>query len=81
MKTDIVRAAAMPEFVLSVDLADGRAGTFDLKPHLSQPGLKALRDPAYFAQVQVLLGAPTWPEGEDIAPETVASELKLFQAA
>jgi hypothetical protein len=52
-----------------------------IKPWLAQPGLRALRDPAYFAQVGVLLGAATWPDGEDIAPETLVSALQVEQPA
>lgn len=81
MNADLLHVSPLPDFVLSVELADGRRGTFDMKPHLSLPGLKALRDPAYFAQVRVLLGAATWPDGEDVSPSTVAAELATYQAA
>jgi hypothetical protein len=81
MRADLVQVRPLPDFVLRVELSDGRRGTFDLKPHLRQPGLKALRDPSYFAQVHVLLGAATWPDGEDIAPETLAAELISLQTA
>ena len=32
---------------------------------------RELKDPAYFRQVRVAIGAVTWPHGQDIAPETV----------
>jgi hypothetical protein len=67
--------------MLQVELEDGRCGVFDLKTYLQMPGFKALCDPAYFSQVQVLCGAVTWPDGEDIAPETLAAELKSLASA
>ena len=76
MQHDVKHLSPLPDFMLQVELEDGRHGIFDLKPHLQMPGFKALRDPVYFAQVRVLCGAVTWPDGEDIAPETLAAELK-----
>jgi hypothetical protein len=67
--------------MLQVEFEDGRCGVFDLKTYLQMPGFKALRDPAYFSQVQVPCGAVTWPDGEDIAPETLAGELKSLASA
>lgn len=81
MNTDIKTIKALPDHRLQVELADGRRGVFDLAPHLGHPGLAALADPIYFNRVTVLLGAATWPGGEDIAPETLASELQALQAA
>ena len=75
MKHDLKVARALPEFMVEIELVDGSRGVFDLKPHLGHPGLSALRDPCYFEKVMILAGAATWPNGEDIAPETIAQEL------
>jgi len=80
MNDDITSIKPLPDFKLQVTLADGRQGVFSLVPHLASPGLSALRDPAYFSRVQILFGAATWPDGEDIAPETMAAELKAFES-
>ena len=81
MNTDIKTVKPLPDHQLEVELVDGRRGIFDLKPYLDRPGLAALADPEYFSRVTVLLGAATWPGGEDIAPETLAAELQSLQAA
>lgn len=81
MNTDIKTIKALPDFKLQVELADGSRGVFDLRPHLGHPGMAALADPAYFSRVTVLLGAATWPGGEDIAPETLAAQLQSLQVA
>jgi hypothetical protein len=81
MDNDIKTIKALPDFKLQVELADGRRGVFDLKPYLGHPGMAALADPAYFNRVTVLMGAATWPGGEDIAPETLATQLQSLQVA
>jgi hypothetical protein len=81
MKIDVVHVRAMAGHRLEVELADGRRGVFDLRPHLDRPGLRALRDEQYFARAGTLCGAVTWPDGEDIAPETLVAELQLTQPA
>lgn len=48
---------------------------------LELPGMQALANPTYFARVGMFLGAVTWPDGEDISPDTLAAALKQHQAA
>ena len=81
MQLDVKHLSPLPDFMLQVELEDGRRGVFDLKPYLHLPGFKALRDPVYFGQVQILCGAATWPDGEDIAPESLAAALKTLASA
>ena len=81
MQHDVKQVSPLPDFLLQVELENGRRGVFDLKPYLQMPGFKALRDPVYFGQVQILCGAATWPDGEDIAPETLAAALKTLASA
>lgn len=78
---DAKKIQALPDFKLQVELTDGQQGYFDMTPHLALPGFSALRDPAYFNRVAILYGAATWPDGEDIAPETLAAELKTLASA
>lgn len=81
MNADAKHIKALPNFLLQVELVDGRSGKFDVSPYLDHPGFEALRDPTYFGRVQVLCGAATWPDGEDIAPATLAAELKTLASA
>ena len=50
---------------------DGSEGVHDFAALVSEPDpmLEPLRDEAYFARVFLEFGAPTWPNGFDIAPE------------
>ena len=54
-----------------------KLGGFRLRVHLNEPGsmLLPLRDEAYFARVFLEFGAPTWPNGFDIAPEWLRREM------
>ena len=81
MQHDVKQVSPLPDFLLQAALENGRRGVFDLKPYLQMPGFKALRDPVYFGQVQILCGAATWPDGEDIAPESLAAALKTLASA
>jgi hypothetical protein len=40
------------------------------------PMLEPLRDPAYFQRVFLEFGAPTWPNGFDVAPEWLRCEME-----
>lgn len=81
MDWDVKTVRALPDHKLAVELGDGRRGVFDLRPFLDRPGLQRLNDPGYFASVGVRLGALTWPQGEDIAPDTLVAHLQVAQVA
>lgn len=81
MSFEAKKIEPLPDFKLQVELANGQQGCFDMAPHLALPGLSALRDPAYFSRVSILYGAATWPDGEDIAPESWAAEPKALASA
>ncbi len=78
MHWDVKHARPLDDHQIYVELEDGRKGIFDLKPYLDFGVFKELRDPAYFNQVGVVLGAITWPHEQDIAPETLVAELLPF---
>ncbi len=64
---------------LRVELADGREGLFDVTPYLDHGVFRELKDPAYFKQVGIVLGALTWPNEQDIAPETLLAGLQPLE--
>ena len=74
MLKDIVAAKAVGDYRLHLCFEDGMEGVVDLAPVLSFRGVfEPLRDPAYFAQVRVdpEAGSVAWPNGADLAPETL----------
>lgn len=65
-------------FRLRVSFDDGSAGERDFASLTKEPGpmLEPLRDEVYFARVFLEFGAPTWPNGFDIAPEWLRREME-----
>ena len=74
-------AKPLPDYRIYVEVKDGRKGIFDLKPYLDHGVFRELRDLNYFNRVGIVLGAVTWPHGQDIAPETLLSEMAPADAS
>ena len=82
MKWRVVKAQACDAYSLDLTFQDGRRKRVNLLPLLDGPVFEPLRDPKYFARVQLdpVAGTVVWPNGADIAPETLyelASESKV----
>ena len=75
MYWDVKIAKPLSDYRLYVEVEDGRKGIFDLRPYLDHGVFRELRDLHYFNRVGIVLGAVTWPHGQDIAPETLLSEM------
>ncbi len=75
MYWDVTTVRPLPDYLLYVEVEDGRKGVFDLKPYLAHGVFRELRDVGYFNRVDILFGAITWPNEQDIAPETLLAEL------
>lgn len=76
MYWDVKRVKPLPNYEIYVEVADGRKGIFDLKPYLDHGVFRELKDVNYFNQVGIVFGAVTWPNEQDIAPETLLAELR-----
>jgi hypothetical protein len=63
---------------LAVVFSDDTQGVAELSDLIARPGamVEPLRDPAYFARVFIEAGAPTWPNGFDLAPWALHDRLK-----
>jgi hypothetical protein len=67
----VVRAEYRGEFKIKLAFNDGVEGTIDFSDWLTGPVFEPLRDPSYFARFFLEGGTVTWPNGADIAPETL----------
>lgn len=76
MYWDVTTVKPLPDYLLYLEIQDGRKGVFDMKPYLTKGIFRELNDVRYFNQVGILLGAVTWPNEQDIAPETLLAGLK-----
>jgi len=83
MKTlpTVVDAEYRGEFKIRLIFNDGVAGTIDFSDWLHGPVFEPLKDPAYFARFFIEGGTVAWPNGADIAPETLHEQAKADEAA
>lgn len=73
MKWRVVTAEACGAHSLDLTFKDGRRKRVNLRPLLEGPVFEPLLDPDYFALVKLdrVAGTVAWPNGADIAPETL----------
>jgi hypothetical protein len=78
MLTKITRLEKLGSFRLRIRFNDGSEGVHDFAAMVQEPGsmLAPLRDQRYFERVFLECGAPTWPNGFDIAPEWLRREME-----
>jgi hypothetical protein len=71
----VVRATHDSGFRIHLTFNDGTEASVDFESWLDGPIFEPLRQPAYFQKFFVDGGTVVWPNGADIAPET------LYEAA
>ncbi|MBM2809339.1 MAG: uncharacterized protein HW416_98 [Chloroflexi bacterium] len=77
----VVSIEPLPNMRLRVSFVDGTAGEVDLGGFLTDPRVvgtvfESLRDPLAFAQAAVVMGAVQWPNGADLAPDTMYDAIR-----
>ena len=64
------------QYVYYVEFDDGTKGHVDFSPYLEKgPTFEAFRDLAFFRRARIEGGTIAWPNGADIAPETLYDKL------
>jgi len=73
MKWRVVKAKVSGPHLLDLTFKDGTRKQVDLLPLLEGPVFQPLQDPAFFARAVLdpVAGTVMWPNGADIAPETL----------
>ena len=74
----VIKVSALPDGLLSVTLQDGRCGEFDVKPYMQSDFFGALKNDSYFKQVGLFFSGVGWPDGQDLGPDTIAAQLRVF---
>ena len=77
----VVQAEHRGEFKIRLVFDDGVEGTVDFADWLEGPVFEPLKDTSYFARFFVEGGTVVWPNGADIAPETLHERAKASAAA
>ena len=71
----VIHAKYRDKFRIRLTFNDGTAETVDFSPWLEGPIFEPLREVTYFRRFFIDAGTISWPNGADIAPET------LYEAA
>lgn len=77
----VIRAEYRGEYRIHLVFNDGVENTVDFEPWLDGPVFEPLKDRSYFKRFFVEGGTVTWPNGADIAPETLYERAKSEAAA
>ena len=77
---NVVGAKYDAEFRIRVTFNDGTEATVDFRPWLSGPVFEPLKHVAYFRKFFVDGGTVAWPNGADIAPETLYEAARTTQS-
>lgn len=77
----VTRAEHRGGFSIHLTFNDGTEGVVDFTRWLIGPVFEPLREPSYFQRFFIEGGTVAWPNGADIAPETLYDEAKSSAAA
>ena len=77
----VIRAKYDDGFRIRLTFNDDLQGTIDLQSWLDGPIFEPLKEPIYFQQFFIDGGTIVWPNGADIAPETLYEAVKHKGAA
>ena len=77
----VIRAKYDGGFRIHVTFSDNVQSTVDLQSWLEGPIFEQLKDQSYFQRFFIDGGTVVWPNGADIAPETLYEAVKLAGAA
>ncbi len=74
---DVTQIEYRSEYSFLIVFDDGTSAVIDFSSYLQRgPIFAALRDPAVFRQARIEGGTIAWPNGADIAPETLYEKCK-----
>src|SRR3990167_5043142 len=78
----VIRAEYRDGFRIHLTFNDNSERTVDFRPWLDGPIFEPLKDPNYFQRFFLEGGTVVWPNGADIAPETLyEAGIRARQAA
>lgn len=76
----VIRAEYKGDYRIHLTFADGTANTLDFGPWLEGPVFEPLKDREYFKRFFLEAGTVAWPNGADVAPETLYEVAKAGAA-
>ncbi len=74
---EVVKVEYIGGYVYHIQFDDGLGGEVDLEPYVGRgPVFEPLRDQTFFRRATVEGGTIAWPNGADIAPETLYEQIE-----
>ena len=67
----VTRAEYRGDYRIHVTFNDGKSGTIDFVEWIDGPVFEPLKDTGYFQRFFIDGGTVAWPNGADVAPETL----------
>jgi hypothetical protein len=77
----VVEVEYRGEYRVRLVFNDGLEANIDFSPWLDGPIFEPLKDPTYFSRFFLDGGTVAWPNGADIAPETLHERARSSEAA
>ncbi len=77
----VIRAEYRGEYRIHVTFQDAIENTIDFAPWLDGPIFEPLKELSYFQRFFIDGGTVAWPNGADIAPETLDERARAGAAA
>ena len=75
--SEVIAIEFCRDYVYKIAFDDGLEGEIDFAEYLSRgPIFEPLRDPELFQQAEIIGGTIAWPNGADIAPETLYAKIQ-----
>ncbi len=75
MLCNVVAFAPLHDGHLFVELDSGESGVFDMRPYMQSNFFSSLKKPEYFNRAFLEYGVISWPEGQDMSPDTIRLEM------
>ena len=77
----VIRAEYRGEYRIHLTFSDGLEDTVDFSQWFDGPVFEPLKDPEYFQRFFLEGGTVVWPNGADVAPETLYDRVRSAEAA
>jgi hypothetical protein len=76
---DVIEVHYIRDYTVGLRFQDGTCGEVDIAPSFKGPVFEPLRDVEFFKQVRVdsEIGTIVWPNGADVAPETLYDRVRV----
>ena len=74
MNPRVISVIPEKNYQLRLTFSNGEQGIYDCSPLLDCGVFQELRNPVYFRQVKAVYGTVTWPNEQDLCPDTLYEE-------